>query len=226
VPYLFLTNDISDTVVNAVTVEGATSTQGVQAFSSSSVDQPQNCLAGSTSIQLADASFCRLDALTCGSLVRTVLPNGHIDHCAVDVIKTRLPGRHDAIEISCGGITVVCSPKHISLVPPQRLCGRDKLVCAKCGSRGHAYGCHPSCRLCSPVQAKGYVPVLACDLLMAGLHGGSVHKTIHQGYWYHLVLPPSNMSHAFILENGMLSEGFRHPLGSRKERDQAWAFVT
>jgi len=219
-PYLFLTNDISETVVNAITVEGATTIQGVQAFSSSSATQPENCLDGSTQICLSNGSFVRIDSLRCGSMIRTVTPEGLIQTTKVDIIRTRLPGLHDALEITYKGTTFVSSPKHISLFEGGDL--PSHVSCCRCGSRGNDYGRHPSCLRCSQVKVKGYRPMLGCDI--AGCKDIKVQKVTHKGHWYHIILPPP-MSHAFILGNGILSEGFRHPLGSKKKRDMAWKLV-
>lgn len=203
---------------------GTTSFYGLQMVQVSGTAQPPaNCLGGDTRVVISEKGDTKA--------LKDLGPHPKVlikDSCGISrLIESSLLRTKQIIHekaYSYKGITL--SEAHILLDRPSYGFLHQ---CSHCGANGKAYGSSKSskgCKRCSEVRVDGYSPLSPRDCLTSSR---LFKETDYVGFWYHLYLPEPYTDAAIVLQTPdrqeVLSEGFRHRLGSKK-RDELWLEIT
>lgn len=207
---------------------GATSFYGLQMLQVSDTAQPPaNCLRGDTRIVISNKRETKA-LQEMGAKPKVMIKDRYGISRLVEASLLRTKQIIHEKAHSYKGITL--SEAHILLDRPSYGFLHQ---CSHCGAGGKAYGfssklskSSKGCKRCSEVRVEGYSPLSPRDCLTSS---GLFEETDFVGFWYHLYLPEPYTNAAIVLQtpNGqeVLSEGFRHRLGSKK-RDELWLEIT
>lgn len=184
-----------------------TSIIGIQGIAASRTSQPPNCFHPSVKIVTSlDGETIPISEF--GPDTKVVIFEGREKRLVkATLLKSKRNEFSEAVRWI--GTPYITSPKHLLLAPVKDLPPVVKAHCSHCGAQNDAYGAGV-CPRCSPLSHEGYRSFLGIECSLTE----PLYLFCH---WYHLLLEEPYLSSAICLEGGWMSEGFRHPFGSRDD---------
>lgn len=249
VGYMSLDTGTVDMLINGFEITGDPA-QGMQGFSASNTEQPANCFDGNTCVYSSPVQFSNhatlnkeayqikpVSEISASDYIVMCDANGKYHALSAHVLRTKTIDKRVGVSFSSDH-GMMCSPKHILLVPSTFLDRhKDKIInapptlfqCAKCKSAFDDFGRQKRCKGCSETKVPGFKPCHAVHL--QHVFTCEVSRVEFVDYWYHLYFEPPFTQCAIVLPHGvtlggetihLMSEPFRHALGTASKRDVLW----
>ena len=228
-PYLYIYS--SDADIGRFTIVQSTisnnDTMGLQAFSTSNTEQPNNCFHPDTEIVCkinSETTTLPISKIQTGTEILAHTPDGPM-FLPSTIVITKKPGQSKMNVIDYNGTQIKTTLNHLLLFNDKET--RDQLLT----SEGSCKFCHATldtihntyglnnCEHCSAINIDGYYNLLAQDAKQ------NSYIQTYLGVWYHIVLPDEYLQCPIELGCGVLSEPLRHKLYSTKRDRYSWKIV-
>ncbi len=222
-PYIFLSGTSMTSMTYTTTVIRPVAT--ILALSVSDTVQPRNCFTGEAKVFIdKKGSLKRVAELKNGDEI-LIRSGENFLMVPIVLLRTKNPTMDESILWTHPktGVSFETTPQHIVVVESDLVEGfvegwKD-VQCERC--KEFYLVSSKRCKRCCPWgPIPGYSSLLGKDLKDCSF----ATKTKHNGYWYHLQLPPSHLNALIVFEGGYMGEGMRHVFGCGR-RDALWKIL-